>query len=88
MAKYRATRVNEVNWAQIARGKEGNRADTPARRQLAVIDKPRARSLDTLPPRAVESGVSGACHELVPGLKERDQPRTVATGARLGLPCA
>jgi hypothetical protein len=58
----------------------------PEARKLDVSCTP--LSLDALPSSAVEMGVSGACHELAPGLKERDQPSRIAAVARLELKCA
>jgi hypothetical protein len=44
--------------------------------------------LKALSPGAFEVGISGACHELAPGLVEGYQPNRIAAVARLVLPCA
>ena len=45
-------------------------------------------SVEALPPGVCEIQVFGACHERAPGLGEGDQPSSIATVARLDLPCA
>src|SRR5262249_3652895 len=69
-------------------GVEGGRGDP-----LTGAEGGNGQAAGGLPPKAkppgvFETEVLGTCHELTPGLEERNQPSTVAAVARLVLPCA